>query len=249
MSAVAHYLEHRGIPTTGISLVREHTAALRPPRALWVPFPLGRPFGAPNNPEFQRRVLHTALGLLTNAHGPVVLKDFPDDAPDADDAEPHSWVCPLPIPNALDVPAIQREIDSLMPWYELAKQNADTTPSLASGRNIHNIAAFLESLDTLDSQDTDAALSEWLTDIRLACADARAWYEDSANAQPGESPSPSQASWWFWRETEMAKVIARAAAKLESHPKRRARLLAFNGMVPRDHRAFHQASIRQDRDS
>ena len=55
----------------------------------------------------------------------------------------------LPTPNskALDVPAIQKEIDSLMPWHELAKQNADTTPSLASGRDIHNIATFLESLD------------------------------------------------------------------------------------------------------
>jgi D-proline reductase (dithiol) PrdB len=46
VSALAHFIEDEGIATTGISLVREHTAGYRPPRFLWVPFPLGRPFGA-----------------------------------------------------------------------------------------------------------------------------------------------------------------------------------------------------------
>ena len=64
MGAVAHYLEARGVPTTSISLVRENTVLIRPPRALWVPFPLGRPFGAPHAPDFQRRVLRRALALL-----------------------------------------------------------------------------------------------------------------------------------------------------------------------------------------
>ena len=35
--------------TTGISLVRENTASMQPPRALWVPFPLGRPLGVPDD--------------------------------------------------------------------------------------------------------------------------------------------------------------------------------------------------------
>jgi len=35
-----------------VSLIREQTAAIRPPRALWVPFMLGRPFGVPNDPAF-----------------------------------------------------------------------------------------------------------------------------------------------------------------------------------------------------
>ena len=36
---------------------------MRPPRTLWVPFPLGRPFGVPDNPAFQRKVLVAALAL------------------------------------------------------------------------------------------------------------------------------------------------------------------------------------------
>jgi hypothetical protein len=42
VGALGHFLEREGIPTTGISLVREHTEKIRPPRALWVTFELGR---------------------------------------------------------------------------------------------------------------------------------------------------------------------------------------------------------------
>ena len=89
MSALAHYFEDEGIATTGISLVREHTAGYRPPRFLWVPFPLGRPFGAPDEPAFQSRVLRAALALLERDDGPVILEDFPDDAPLAPAGEIH----------------------------------------------------------------------------------------------------------------------------------------------------------------
>ena len=54
------------------------------PRFLWVPFELGRPFGAPHEPESQRRVLRDALALVERTDGPVVLADFPDDAPAGD---------------------------------------------------------------------------------------------------------------------------------------------------------------------
>ena len=64
MSGLAHYIEAEGIPTTSISLVRKHSEEMKPPRALAVPFELGRPFGAPNEPDFQRRVLRAVLDLL-----------------------------------------------------------------------------------------------------------------------------------------------------------------------------------------
>mgnify|MGYP003335126148 CR=1 FL=1 len=64
MGALGHYLEQGGIATTAISLIREHTEAIRPPRALWVPFELGRPFAVPHDAAFQRRVLIAVLRLL-----------------------------------------------------------------------------------------------------------------------------------------------------------------------------------------
>jgi hypothetical protein len=128
VSALAHFIEDEGIATTGISLVREHTAGYRPPRFLWVPFPLGRPFGAPHAPRFQRRVLLAALALLERAHGPVILEDFPDDAPAPQAAAPADaadLVCPVSFPAApthADDPgaALAAEVASLAPWYAFA---------------------------------------------------------------------------------------------------------------------------------
>ena len=71
MGALGHYIEREGVPTAQVSLIREQTAAIRPPRALWVPFMLGRPFGAPNAPDFQRKVLRALLALFERPAGPV----------------------------------------------------------------------------------------------------------------------------------------------------------------------------------
>ena len=67
MGGLAHYLEDEGVATTQISLIREHSEAMKPPRALWVPFELGRPLGAPSDAAFQRRVQRRAIdaGLST----------------------------------------------------------------------------------------------------------------------------------------------------------------------------------------
>ena len=97
MSALSHFLESEGLATTGISLVRPHTEQMEPPRALWVPFELGRPFGAPADAAFQRRVLEAALGLLDMGPRPV-LEDFPDDAPVTDAPIGENWGCPVSFP-------------------------------------------------------------------------------------------------------------------------------------------------------
>ena len=58
-----------------LSLVKEFTQVVRPPRALWAPFPFGRPFGAPKNAAIQRRVMMAAFALLERKTGPI-LEDF-----------------------------------------------------------------------------------------------------------------------------------------------------------------------------
>ena len=83
MGALGHFLERQGIPTTGISLVREHTETVRPPRALWVTFELGRPMGIPDDPPFQRRVVKAALDLLARTDGPLIA-DYPEHVPEVD---------------------------------------------------------------------------------------------------------------------------------------------------------------------
>ena len=81
MSALGHYLEEAGIASVAIALIRPQAENTRPPRALWVPFELGRPIGPPSDPAFQKRVILAALRMLAASGGPVSLHDFPDDDP------------------------------------------------------------------------------------------------------------------------------------------------------------------------
>jgi len=71
VGALGHFLERQGIATASISLVREHTETIRPPRALWVTFELGRPLGIPDDADFQRRVLRATAKLLERTDMPL----------------------------------------------------------------------------------------------------------------------------------------------------------------------------------
>ena len=64
MSVIARVLEEAGLPTVSIALIKEHAEKVKPPRALFVPFPYGYPLGKPNDAEFQHRVIESVLELL-----------------------------------------------------------------------------------------------------------------------------------------------------------------------------------------
>ena len=74
---MAAELERRGIATVAIQLLREVAERLRPPRALYVPFPHGYPLDAPDEPERQQDVLEAALRMLEDRDlRPPALRDF-----------------------------------------------------------------------------------------------------------------------------------------------------------------------------
>jgi hypothetical protein len=61
---VAAELERQGIATVVLQLLREVAERVRPPRALFVPFPHGYPMGKPEDPAQQHAVLEAALHIL-----------------------------------------------------------------------------------------------------------------------------------------------------------------------------------------
>jgi len=70
-------LERRGIPTVAIQLLREVALKVRPPRALFVPFPHGYPLESADRPDRQRAVIEAALALLEDASlMPPALVDY-----------------------------------------------------------------------------------------------------------------------------------------------------------------------------
>lgn len=209
MGALGHYIEREGVPTAQISLIREQTAAIRPPRALWVPFLLGRPFGAPNVPDFQRKVLRALLSLFERASGPV-LEDFPEEAPAAD-APVEGFACPVNfaatgVKDGDLAEAMRREMTQLASWYDLAVRRRGRTTVGISGIAIEDAAQHAAAY--LDGAPRPPAIPGVSAGVALkrACDDLKAYYYESAAALPGNL-SPRAIDDWFWRETAAAKVF------------------------------------------
>lgn len=68
-------LERHGIATVALVLLRHVAEAVRPPRALALPFRHGHPLDAPGDPARQHAVLEAALRLLETPapHGPLLV--------------------------------------------------------------------------------------------------------------------------------------------------------------------------------
>ena len=70
-------LERQGISTVTLLLLREVGEAVRPPRALFVPFRHGYPLDRPHDPPRQLAVMEAALRLLEDpAARPPLLADY-----------------------------------------------------------------------------------------------------------------------------------------------------------------------------
>ena len=69
-------IERSGIPTVSVSLLREVTERVRPPRALFVDRPLGYPLGQPHDRELQKRILLASFDLLLRPVHEPLLVDF-----------------------------------------------------------------------------------------------------------------------------------------------------------------------------
>lgn len=228
MGALGHYLEDSGIATASISLIRLHTEKIRPPRALWVPFELGRPLGVPGDPEFQTRVLQALLDLLRAESGPV-LEDFPEDATSPASAEAATWSCPVsfdrPAAEETLAVAVHREIRQLQPWHDLAVQRRGRSTFGTAGLTIEAVADLL--LGCLDGPPPDQAA------LKLASEDLKVFYFESAAAQPGNMTGRAAAD-WFWGETQAAQLFVALRERLIVSDDQVLRLTGMNLMVPRD---------------
>ena len=65
-------IEQAGIATVSLSLLREVTKKVRPPRAMFVPFPHGFTLGRPHDTQLQHRIIRESLRLLDRTELPVL---------------------------------------------------------------------------------------------------------------------------------------------------------------------------------
>jgi hypothetical protein len=207
-----------------------------------VPFELGRPFGAPRDPDFQTKVLRSVLALLDRDDGPVILEDFPEDAPAPTLEEMAGWVCPinLPKPAAAAEPAmladVLDEIGRLAPWYEFGREaRAGRSTVGASSLAVEAMARFLHGFfDGLpDNPVKGVTLGQAL---RLAAEDIRSWYQEAATARPGPAATSRALADWFWGETAAGRMIVALLPVCAKSADAGVRTVAETQLVPRAER-------------
>lgn len=76
MGLIQRAIEAEGIPTVGISIVREYTEKVKPPRTVFLKWPFGHPLGEPFNRPQQRAVLAEAFKALYSIETPGTIVDL-----------------------------------------------------------------------------------------------------------------------------------------------------------------------------
>ena len=148
MCGLAHIFESQGFSTVLVGFVKEHIEIIKPPRALWLNFPMGRPLGKPNNPEFQKKVIRTAFDLLEKSSGPG-LDDFSEIIPVREGrmsyALPVSLVYKVNQLGNIDKLAerVQMELSNLLHDYFKAYQTVGRTTVGASELEIYDFVNFI----------------------------------------------------------------------------------------------------------
>ena len=77
VALIQREMERMGISTIGISIVRRFTEEIRPPRAVFLKWPLGHPLGEPFNVKQQRAILKKAFDALREIKEPGTIIDLP----------------------------------------------------------------------------------------------------------------------------------------------------------------------------
>ena len=210
MSALGHYLEEEGIPTVAISLIRAQTEKTKPPRALWVPFELGRPFGPPSDAAFQKRVILAALRLLEGERGPVIIEDFPEEDP-RERPDP-AWRPPFSKPNLEDgsatrlAAALEDESARAEILHRRAADKRGRTIIGLSGLSVGEAGRYMASwLRGQTPQSPSAEMSAPLA-LRFAVDDLKAAYIEVALSSHAK-PSSKQLGDWLWNVTAAGAAI------------------------------------------
>ena len=199
MSGLAHYFEDEGLATVIVALVREHIVAMRPPRALWVPFELGRPFGPPGKSDLQRRVLSEALALLDQDFSNPLLRDFSEsEIGPEDDLD---WR--FPVTPKID--SARAEVAALLPVWQRARARIGRSSYGISGLTPESAIEFVERYHSPRPVPNPRGMAR-VSRVRFAIDDIKAFYFEAAMAEGGH-PSSRQLHDWLWGHTLAGALI------------------------------------------
>jgi len=223
VGALANYIERAGVATASISLIREQSEAVRPPRALWVPFALGRPLGLAGDAEFQKGVLRAALKMLETATEPTI-ENYQEEAPFQEEAE--AWVCPVSFPAKNDdtiTGQLIAEVVRLAPWSAETRTVRRRTLFGVTGAASDQVESVARAL-AIVAETGDLTLPpnvdiDWRFDmpllIRHLADDLKTFYHEAVAAQPGPgAPNHDAFNAWIFGSTVLGETLLEIAAHL-----------------------------------
>lgn len=211
MCGLAHYFESEGFATVLVGFVREHIEAIKPARALWLDFPMGRPMGRPNDSVYQNKVIRAAFELFDAASGPV-LEDFPDVIPVRDGrmgyALPPEFV--LATSDIGDVDAllaeVQGEIDALRPAYDAAVAARGRTTVGASELEVSGLAPHIAAFVKGGKPSSPRKGLSPIPALKLVIEDLQAFYTEARTHRDGIDDIELLGR-WFWEESKAGRLI------------------------------------------
>ncbi len=86
MGLIARVVEESGIPTISASSARDITGLVKPPRSVFVNFPLGHTTGKPFDRDLQTRIIKDAFEALRFIRDPGAIVDLPYQWQEGDDS-------------------------------------------------------------------------------------------------------------------------------------------------------------------
>ena len=221
-----------------VGFVREHIETYKPPRALWLDFPMGRPLGKPNDPEYQKKVIRSSFALFDRSTGPV-LEDFSEVIPVREGrmgyAIPPAYVFSLS--DVGDVEAllaeVQAEIAELRPAYDTAVVARGRTTVGASELAIERLAPHIAEFVKGEKPKSPRQGLSAIPGLKLVIEDLQAFYTE-ARTHRDTTDDFERLGEWFWMESKAGLLIMwLEAVALESDDKVLRQVVDMSLVTPR----------------
>ncbi len=230
--------ESEGLTTVLVGFVREQIETLKPARALFLDFPMGRGMGKPNDPKFQKQVIRSAFKLLDVPAGPV-LEDFPEIIPVQNGrmgyALPPELVLKPDELGDLDslINSVELEMGSLKLDYAEAVKSRGRTTVGASNLSINEfvpfISKFLNGFIPKSPQRGVPAIPL----LKLVVEDLEAFYTETRTYRDGVDDFELIGK-WFWEETKAGRLLlSLESVALESDNSLMRQIVEMSLMTPR----------------
>jgi hypothetical protein len=217
------------LSTVALSLIREHTEKVKPPRAVYVPFPLGLPLGHPGDSAEQQAVLDLAFSTLAAPSGPV-LAIYRDDAA-GDEAGSPVQASEFDADDNAGGIDFATEVTLMRRYWEqrlAATGRSGVGLSKIPPQRFRGVVRFLESY----AVDPLADMSERPADmsvpffIRNCIEDLRVMYiEARLHTHPGESSPDRQR--WLLGSTALGIMIRRLHDVMDASTDPKVKAAAF----------------------